>query len=245
MNPRRTDNDEARDDREGSAGSEANDALDPRRQEEEPEDENTPSVEDLATAAAEAEADYAGDDSSAMRAALEQKNREIAEAQDRYLRTYAEFENYRKRTQRDMADFRKYANEQMALDLLTVVDHLGLAIKHGQESGGNSQGLQEGVELVRKQFLDLLEKYGIKPFKAEGEPFDPKLHDAMMQVETDSLPENTVAQVFQEGFTYHEKILRHARVGVSKRPADPTSADGAAATSSAENDTNDEPGSNG
>lgn len=151
--------------------------------------------------------------------ALEQKTREAAEAQDRYLRTYADFENYRKRMQRDTADFRKYANEQLASELLSVVDHLGLALKHADESPQNAQGLREGVELVHRQFRDVLEKAGVKPFASQGQPFDPARHDALMQVETADLPENTVAQVMQEGYLYHDKVLRHAKVAVAKRPA--------------------------
>jgi molecular chaperone GrpE len=151
--------------------------------------------------------------------ALDQKNREAAEANEKYLRAYADFENYRKRMQRDQAEFRKYANEQMALELLTVLDHLGLALKHACDAPEKSEGLQQGVEMVFKQFRDVLEKFGIKTFKAVGEPFDPALHDAMMQVETGEVPENTVVQVFQDGYLYHEKVLRHAKVGVSKKPA--------------------------
>jgi len=159
----------------------------------------------------------AGDDR--LREALEQKAREAAEAQDKYLRTYADFENYRKRMQRDLADFRKYANEQMALELLTVVDHLALAIKHAADAGAPNDGLMQGVELVYKQFRDVLEKFGVKSFTAEGEPFDPAKHDAMMQVETADAPENSVVQVFQDGYLYHDKVLRHAKVGVAKKPA--------------------------
>jgi molecular chaperone GrpE len=73
--------------------------------------------------------------------------------------------------------------------------------------------------MVYRQFRDVLEKFGIKQFKAEGEPFDPAMHDAMMQVESAELPENTVAQVFMEGYLYHDRVLRHAKVGVAKRPA--------------------------
>jgi molecular chaperone GrpE len=153
-----------------------------------------------------------------LQQALEQRTREAAEMKDNYLRTAADFDNYRKRMQREMADFRKYANEQMALDLLTVVDHLGLALKHAGESGETVQGLQEGVELVHKQLRSVLEKFGIKQFAAAGEPFDPARHDALMQVVTDELPENTVAQVMQDGYLYHDKVLRHAKVGVAKRP---------------------------
>jgi molecular chaperone GrpE len=148
---------------------------------------------------------------------LEQKTREAAEANEKYLRTYADFENYRKRMQRDLADFRKYSNEQFALELLTVVDHLGLALKHAGESGENAQGMREGVELVYKQLREVLEKFGVKQFGAAGEPFDPAQHDAMMQVFTDEVPENTVVQVMQDGYLYHEKVLRHAKVGVSKK----------------------------
>jgi molecular chaperone GrpE len=150
--------------------------------------------------------------------ALEQKTREAAEANEKFLRTYADFDNYRKRMQRDLGDFRKYANEQLALELLTVVDHLGLALKHGSEGGDVAQGLQQGVELVYKQLCDVLEKFGIKKFSAEGEQFDPAKHDAVMQVERKDVPANTVVQVLQDGYLYHDKVLRHAKVGVSKKP---------------------------
>lgn len=149
---------------------------------------------------------------------LEQKTRLAEEEHDKYLRLYAEFDNYRKRIQRDLVDFRKYANEQLALELLPVVDHLGLALKHAAEGGDTIQGLREGVELVYKQIRDVLEKFGIKAFPAEGQPFDPSRHDAMMQAVTDDVPENIVVQVMQEGYVYHDKVLRHAKVSVSKKP---------------------------
>jgi len=134
--------------------------------------------------------------------AMEQKAKEAADAHDKYLRTSADFDNYRKRMQRDLADFRMYANEQMARELLSVVDHLSLAIKHA----------------VFKQLRDVLEKFGITSFSSQGEPFDPAKHEAIMQETTDAVPENTVVQVFQEGYYYHDKVLRHARVSVSKKP---------------------------
>jgi molecular chaperone GrpE len=153
-----------------------------------------------------------------LKRALEQKTREAEEEHDKYVRLYAEFDNYRKRIQRDLADFRKYANEQFALELLPVVDHLSLALKHAAEGGNTIQGLREGVELVYKQFRDVLEKFGIKAFPAEGQPFDPSRHDAMMQAVTDEVPENIVVQVMQDGYLYHDKVLRHAKVSVSKKP---------------------------
>jgi molecular chaperone GrpE len=72
--------------------------------------------------------------------------------------------------------------------------------------------------MVYKQFRDILEKFGVKPFKAEGECFDPSKHDAVMQVTTADAPENSVVQVFQDGYFYYDKVLRHAKVGVAKRP---------------------------
>jgi molecular chaperone GrpE len=187
---------------------------------------DTDDLETLAQEAAEwaqasdetAGAETAGEGQK-LKEALEKKAKEASAAQDKYLRTYADFENYRKRMQRDLADYRKYANEQLALELLAVVDSMGLAIKHAAESGESNVGLLQGVELVYKQLRDALDKFGVKPFAAAGEPFDPAKHDAMLQVETDEVPENTVVQVLLDGFLYHDKVLRHAKVGVSKKPA--------------------------
>jgi len=194
-------------------------ALDPERQPEQEQGISEEELQALAEAAEKEAADggRAREDETLVRA-LEQKTREAAEANEKYLRTYADFENYRKRMQRDLADFRRYANEQIATDLLTVADHLGLAIQHAAESGEANQGLLTGVQLVYKQLRDVLEKHGIQPFKAAGESFDPAKHDAMMQVESADVPANTVVQVFQEGYLYHDKVLRHAKVGVSKLP---------------------------
>lgn len=178
--------------------------------------------EDVVAVSTEAGSEPAGNEPAALieklSQDLEQQKKEAAEANEKYLRTYADFENYRKRMQRDLGDFRKYANEQLALELLSVVDHLGLALKHSVEGGDSSEGLRQGVEQVYKQFRDILEKFGVKPFKAEGECFDPSKHDAVMQVATTEAPENTVVQVFQDGYSYYEKVLRHAKVGVAKRP---------------------------
>src|SRR5512147_1294065 len=184
-------------------------------------DSDDRSSEDVETAPLDDVAEAAGAQETIQKLtqAVEQQTKEAAEANEKYLRTYADFENYRKRMQRDLADFRKYANEQLVLELLSVVDHLGLALKHASEAGEANDGLSRGVELVYKQFRDILEKFGVKPFKAEGECFDPSKHDAVMQVTTTEAPENTVVQVFQEGYMYYDKVLRHAKVGVAKRPA--------------------------
>lgn len=174
--------------------------------------------DDVETASSETTGREARETIEKLTQAVEQQTKAATEANEKYLRTYADFDNYRKRMQRDLAEFRKYANEQLVLELLSVVDHLGLALKHAAESGEANDGLRQGVEMVYKQFRDILEKFGVKPFKAEGECFDPSLHDAVMQVTTTEAPENSVVQVFQDGYMYYDKVLRHAKVGVAKRP---------------------------
>lgn len=167
-----------------------------------------------------ADASAASEEIENLSQALAEKTREAAEAHDKYLRTYADFENFRKRKQREFDEFRKYANEQIFFEILTVVDHLGLALKHAAESGETGDGLREGVELVYKQLRDVLEKFGVKAFSAEGELFDPVRHDAVMQTVSEDAPDNTVAQVLTEGYMYHDKVLRHAKVSVTRKPAE-------------------------
>lgn len=201
-------------------------ANDEKLDEKEEQEWTPPSDEPQASALAEVEK---------LTLALEQKSKEAAEAHDKYIRTYADFENYRKRMQRDLSEFRRYANEQMAKELLSVVDHLGLAIKHAAEGEAN-EGLRQGVELVFKQLRDVLEKFGIKPFSSKGERFDPAKHDAVTQEVTDAVPENTVVQVFQDGYLYHDKVLRHAKVSVSKKPAEKNGRSGQTGTESPVNE---------
>lgn len=162
------------------------------------------------------------DETARLKAELEQKKREAADAHDKYVRTYADFDNYRKRMQKELADARKYANEQIALELLSVVDHLALAIEHASNAGENNRGLREGVELVYKQLKDVLQKFGITPFSSLGERFDPSRHDALMQDTAADAAENTITKVFQEGYMYHDKVLRHAKVAVAKKPSSET-----------------------
>ncbi len=162
------------------------------------------------------------DETARLKAELEQKKREAADAHDKYVRTYADFDNYRKRMQKELAEARKYANEQIALELLSVVDHLALAIEHASNAGENNRGLREGVELVYKQLKDVLQKFGITPFSSLGERFDPSRHDALMQDTSTDAAENTITKVFQEGYMYHDKVLRHAKVAVAKKPSPET-----------------------
>jgi len=151
-------------------------------------------------------------DPEAKLAALEQK---ADDAYDKFVRVSADFENYRKRSAREMAEFRKYANESLIRELLPIVDNLERAV--GSTDGdGDTGGLVEGVELTLKEILRVFERFVVKPIDATGKPFDPTFHQAVMQEETDDQPENTILRELQRGYTIHDRLLRPTMVVVSK-----------------------------
>jgi molecular chaperone GrpE len=152
-------------------------------------------------------------------AELEQKlaaaENEAKESYDRFLRASAEFENYKKRTQKEIADFRKFANESLLKELLNVVDNLERAIEM-PKNGGDETQIVEGVDLTLKELLKVFQKFGVQPIIALGEPFDPTFHQAMMQQEVKDQPDNIVIQELQKGYVIHERLLRPSMVVVSK-----------------------------
>jgi molecular chaperone GrpE len=147
--------------------------------------------------------------------ALEQ---EAAEKHDRLLRLSADFENYKKRMNRQMDDLRKYANESLLKDLLYVVDNLERAVNTSSEKPGESidSCVLEGVEMTLAEITKLLTRNNVTPIEALGKPFDPAYHEAVMQAESSDHPENTVINVFQKGYLIHDRLLRPAMVVVSK-----------------------------
>ena len=149
---------------------------------------------------------------------IEQAEAEAKKSYDRFLRASAELENYKKRTQKEMADFRKYANASLVKELLGVVDNLERAIESSNESNEEGQ-LSEGLNLTLKELLKIFEKFHACPIEALGEPFDPCYHQAMMQQETTEQPENVVLNELQKGYMIHDRLLRPAMVVVSKSPA--------------------------
>ena len=159
----------------------------------------------------------AADDLAALRAELGQKEAEAKANYELFLRERAELENFKRRMQRDKSEALRFANEPLVRDLLPVVDNLERAIVHAQ-GGGNGQPLSEGVQLVLRTFLDVLEKHGVTRVSATGEPFDPTRHEAVAQVETGDLPPNTVAEEHTPGYSLHNRLLRAAMVSVSKAP---------------------------
>ncbi|WP_280140655.1 nucleotide exchange factor GrpE [Devosia crocina] len=146
---------------------------------------------------------------------------ENAELRDRVLRTHAEMENLRKRTERDVADTRSYAIAGFARDMLSATDALSRALlvipaETRETAEGTLKSLIEGLELAEREMQRLLGKHGVKPIEAAGQKFDPNKHQAMFEVPNPQVPEGTVVQVVQEGFAIGERVLRPAMVGVAK-----------------------------
>ena len=146
---------------------------------------------------------------------------ELLAAQDKYLRLAAEFENYKRRSQRDLSESIKFANESLLKNLLPVIDNLERAIKCGKDAG-MVNAVMEGVELTHKSFLETVEKLGLRQISSAGQPFDPSRHQAVAQVESDTHDANMVVEEYQKGYFLHDRILRPAMVTVAKEPSDPS-----------------------
>ena len=141
------------------------------------------------------------------------------ESYDRLLRVTAEFENYKKRMEREMNDFRKYANESLVKDILPTVDNLERALATSEgENMDAAGGIRDGVKMTLQGLLDCLKRHGVAPVDALDKPFDPNIHQAVMQEESARHPENTVSQELQKGYTLQERLLRPAMVVVAKKP---------------------------
>lgn len=151
-----------------------------------------------------------------LRQQLEAKEQEAKTNYDRLLRQAAELENFKKRTLREREESIRFANEALIKDLLPVVDNLERAVAHAQ-GGGNGKPLVEGVEMVIKGLLDVLNKHGVTQIEAIGQRFDPVKHEAMAQVESENHEPNTVVEEHHKGYLLHSRLLRPALVSVSKR----------------------------
>ena len=155
-------------------------------------------------------------DNSGKKETSKELKEQLASEKDRVLRLSAEFENYKKRKQRESDEFKKFANETVFRHLLTVVDNLERAIFSTKENS-DADGLLEGIKLTYKEILKLFETYNVKPIEAENQPFDPNFHQAVTQIETDDFPDNTVTTAHQKGYLLHDRLIRPAMVVVSKR----------------------------
>ncbi len=157
-----------------------------------------------------------------LQVALQTAQDEVKLLQDQYLRTLADMDNLRKRTQRDKEELAKFANENILRDVLSVVDNLERAVEHAQQAH-SSEGLLEGVQMTLTQLCQVLKKYGVVPVESIGQSFDPSLHQAIGQLETTEYPSNSVAQEMQKGYVLNERLLRPSMVMIAKAPAVPAS----------------------
>ena len=146
---------------------------------------------------------------------LESADEEAKQAYDRFLRVSAEFDNYKKRSTREMDEFRKYANQTLIKDLLSVVDNLELALKSSNGNKKADNHVLDGIDLTLKEILNIFERHYVKPIESLGKPFDPAFHEAVMREETDEHSENTVINELQRGYLIHDRLLRPSMVVVA------------------------------
>ncbi|MBR6366299.1 MAG: nucleotide exchange factor GrpE [Lachnospiraceae bacterium] len=173
-------------------------------------------VEAAAEAKAETKEKKRGlfDDEDEADAALKKKDEQIAEMQDQQKRLMAEFDNFRKRTEKEKSSMYEIGAKSILEKLLPIIDNFerGLASISEEEK---QSGFANGMDLIYKQLLKMLEDVGVKPIEAVGQPFDPNFHNAVMHVEDENLGENVVAQEFQKGYMYRDSVLRHSMVQVA------------------------------
>ncbi len=144
-------------------------------------------------------------------AALEKK---LGEEKAKYLRLYAEFENYRKMAAREKEDISRRAGEELIKELLPTLDNLETALKHATDASG---GLAQGVEMTLRELKRVLEKAGLEVIDALGQPFNPEVHHAIAQVERDDVPDKTVVEELRTGYKHNGKVLRASLVAVSRK----------------------------
>ena len=157
------------------------------------------------------------DDEKDLATALQEATDKLQESEEKVLRLAADFENTKKRLERERDTSLKYAEENILKELLPGIDNIERAMDQAQEAN-NIESLLEGVELTRDGLLATLEKFGVTAIKSVGEPFDPNMHEAIAMEETDELEPNFILREFQKGYLYKERLLRPAKVIVSKSP---------------------------
>jgi molecular chaperone GrpE len=151
---------------------------------------------------------------------LKEKAAKTDEHWDRLLRLTADFENFKKRAAREKQDAIKFANESLLQKLIPVLDNFDMALAAVQTAdGGTTQSLQTGINMIYQQLKNTLAETGLEELDAAGKPFDPNLHEAVSQKETDEVPEGQVVQQLRKGYKFRERLLRPATVVVAKQPA--------------------------
>jgi molecular chaperone GrpE len=139
---------------------------------------------------------------------------ETSELQDRFLRFQAEFQNFRKRADKDRLEFSEYASMEAVRTLLPIIDDFERAL----QTETTDKTYAQGMDLIRQRLFDTLKKLGLEPINAQGEPFDPHVHHAVEMVETEDAPDHTVLAEFQRGYNFKGRLLRPAMVKVAVEP---------------------------
>ena len=184
---------------------------------EETEAEETAAAAEEAGETEETEEAAETEESAEAEEAAEDSDSKSAELEKRYMSLYAEYDNYRKRTQKEKENLYAEAVADVAKEFLAVIDNIDRAVTTAKDADENSVAkVIEGIELLGKQAGDILAKIGVEEIKAErGEKFDPNLHEAVMHVEDDDLGEQEIAMVFTKGYMYKGKVIRHVVVQVA------------------------------
>lgn len=148
----------------------------------------------------------------------EELKQKLNDVEDKMLRIAAEYDNYRKRTARQQDELIKSANDRLFSELIDVIDNFERALQHAKEDSA-AGAILAGTEMIYNQLLALLAKNGVTPIDAIGKPFDPQLHEAMLQVSSDSYSEGIVATELAKGYQQGTRVIRHSKVGVSRGKA--------------------------
>ena len=145
---------------------------------------------------------------------------EVSEHKDKYLRIFAEFENMRKRTEREKLEFIRYANQELIVEFLSILDDLERSVEAARTNHEDYAAFLKGVEMVMAHVYDLLRKNDVKPIDSKGKMFDPHCHEALMQEETDQAEEGTILDEFQKGYMLGDKVIRTNKVKIAKQKQD-------------------------
>lgn len=156
-------------------------------------------------------------DPNDLQAKLAEKDREIAELKDKYLRALADNENARKRIRQQSEESVRIQKEALLRDLLPIVDNLERAVDAARGGGGDGRVIVEGVEMVLRSLLDFLRAQGVSPIASAGQPFDPSRHEAVDQVDSEAHAPNTVVKEFHRGYLIGDRVLRPASVSVARK----------------------------
>ncbi len=148
---------------------------------------------------------------------LKEEVTKAGEYWERIMRLQADFDNTRKRLEREKQDFVKFANEGIIVELLNILDDLERTVALAQSQKQDLSVFLKGVEMILAHLYDMLKEHGVRPIEAEGNIFDPHLHEALMQVENKDLPEHTVVEELQKGYFLYDRVIRTAKVKVSKK----------------------------